>query len=39
MNLEELFISYNHIDDLFDIGFLENLRILDFEGNNVKSLD
>lgn len=33
--LEELYISFNEIDDLFDISFLENLSVLDFEGNNV----
>ena len=37
--LEELYISYNEIDELFDIGFLEHLQVLDFEGNNVKDLD
>lgn len=39
MNLEELYIGYNNIDELFDIGFLEHLRILDFEANNVKTID
>jgi len=33
--LEELFISFNEIDDLFDISFLQKLTVLDFEGNNV----
>ena len=37
--LEELYISYNDIDELFDIGFLEHLTVLDLEGNNIKSLD
>jgi len=37
--LEELYISFNQIDDLFDIGKLEHLQILDFEGNNVKQID
>ena len=37
--LEELYISYNHIEDLFDIGFMEHLNVLDIEGNNVDSLD
>ena len=37
--LEELYISFNEIDDLFDISFLENLSVLDFEGNNVSSKD
>jgi Leucine-rich repeat (LRR) protein len=37
--LEELYISYNFIEELFDIGFLEHLNVLDMEGNNIKSLD
>ena len=37
--LEELYLSYNDISELFDIGFLEHLSVLDLEGNNVKSLD
>lgn len=37
--LEELYISYNYIEELFDIGFLEHLTVLDMEGNNVKNLD
>ena len=36
--LEELYISYE-IDELFDIGFIEHLAVLDFEGNNVKDFD
>lgn len=32
-------MSYNCIDELFDIGFLEHLVILDLEGNNIKALD
>lgn len=32
-------MSYNDIDELFDIGFLEHLTVLDLEGNNIKSLD
>ena len=39
INLEELYISYNDIDDLFDIGFLEHLRVLDLEGNSINSID
>jgi Leucine-rich repeat (LRR) protein len=39
MQLEELYIAYNDIDELFDIGFLEHLQVLDMEGNNVNSLD
>ena len=37
--LEELYIAYNEVTELFDIGFLEQLSVLDFEGNNVKDLD
>ena len=37
--LEELFISFNEIDDLFDISFLEHLSVLDFEGNNVQAIE
>jgi hypothetical protein len=36
--LEELYISYNEIDDLFDISFLEHLSVLDLEGNNVQAM-
>ena len=32
-------MSYNDIEELFDIGFLEHLTVLDLEGNNIKSLD
>ena len=39
LNLEELYISYNEIDELFDISFLEHLTILDLEGNNISSID
>jgi Leucine-rich repeat (LRR) protein len=37
--LEELYIGYNEIDELFDIGFIEHLTVLDFEGNNLKDPD
>ena len=33
--LEELYVSFNEIDELFDVSFLEHLSVLDFEGNNV----
>jgi len=36
-NLEELYVSYNDIEDLFDISFLEHLVVLDLEGNNIKN--
>jgi hypothetical protein len=34
-----LYIGYNEIEELFDIGFLEHLEVLDMEGNNIKSID
>ena len=37
--LEELYLSYNEIDELWDIGFLEHLVSVDLEGNNIKSID
>jgi Leucine-rich repeat (LRR) protein len=33
--LEELYASYNYVEDLYDVGFLENLQVLDLEGNLV----
>lgn len=36
--LEELYIAYNEIDELFDISFATHLQILDFEGNNVNDV-
>jgi len=38
-NLEELYLSHNSIDDLFDFTFLEHLAVLDLEGNNVGQVD
>lgn len=38
-SLEELYISYNEIEELFDIGMLDFLQVLDMEGNNVKDVD
>lgn len=37
--LEELYCSHNFIDSLFDVGFLDKLKILDVEGNDIKTLD
>lgn len=37
--LEELYASFNLIDDLFDISQCEHLNVLDFEGNNVKDVE
>ena len=32
-------MGYNEIEDLFDIGFIEHLRVLDFEGNNISDYE
>ena len=37
--LEELYISYNAIDEVFDVSFAQHWQILDFEGNNVSAVD
>ena len=37
--MEELYISFNELDELFDISFLEHLRVLDCEGNNVQAVE
>ena len=37
--LEELYISYNCLDDLFDVSLAEHLTILDMEGNNVAATE
>jgi len=37
--LEELYISHNAIDELFDVSFVANLSVLDFEGNKVSSVE
>jgi len=37
--LEELYIAYNAIDDLFDISLCGNLTILDLEGNNISAVE
>lgn len=33
--LTELYLSFNNIKDLYDIGFLESLQVLDLEGNEI----
>ena len=38
-HLEELYLGFNEVTELFDIGFLEHLAVLDLEGNCVRSLD
>ena len=37
--LEELYISHNAIEELYDVSFSEHLRMLDLEGNLVSSVD
>lgn len=37
--LRELYISFNELEELFDISMLEHLEVLDFEGNNIKEPD
>lgn len=37
--LEELYAGYNEIEEIYDIQFLTQLRVLDFEGNNCKKMD
>lgn len=37
--LEELFIGYNYLTDLFDIGFVEHLTVLDAEANSITDID
>ena len=39
LQLEELYVSFNDIDELFDVGFLDHLQVLDLEGNNVNSVE
>ena len=37
--LEELYLGFNYISDMFDIGFCEYLLVLDLEDNEVADLD
>lgn len=37
-NLAELFIAYNDVSELSPLTLLDNLRLLDLEGNNVDDL-
>lgn len=37
--LEELYISYNNIEEVFDVSWAQHLQVLDFEGNNVSAVD
>ncbi|XP_026032216.1 leucine-rich repeat-containing protein 56 isoform X2 [Astatotilapia calliptera] len=36
--LQELYLSYNNVSDLSQVGMLENLQLLDLEGNDVDDL-
>jgi hypothetical protein len=31
--------AFINLEELFDVGLLDHLRILDFEGNNVKAIE
>lgn len=35
---QELYLAYNNVSDLSQIGMLENLCLLDLEGNDVDDL-
>ena len=37
--LEELYISHNAIELLFDVSFAKHLQVLDFEGNSVRDIN
>ena len=37
--LEELYASHNHLDELFDVSLAEHLTVLDLEANRVAALD
>jgi hypothetical protein len=37
--LEELYVSFNEIDDLNALSYHENLQVVDLEGNNVSDWD
>ena len=37
--LEELYLGFNYISELFDVSFCDYLLVLDFEGNEVKDID
>jgi len=38
-SLQELYIAYNNIADLSPISFLENIEVIDLEGNKVSDVD
>lgn len=35
---QELYLAYNNVSQLSQVGMLENLQLLDLEGNNVEDL-
>lgn len=35
---QELYVAYNSLSDLSQVGMLENLELLDLEGNDVDDL-
>ncbi|XP_041853087.1 leucine-rich repeat-containing protein 56 [Melanotaenia boesemani] len=37
-SLKELYVAYNNVSDLSQVGMLENLQLLDLEGNEVDDL-
>ncbi|CAN9499464.1 unnamed protein product [Ophioblennius macclurei] len=37
-SLQELYVAYNYLSDLSQVGMLENLKLLDLEGNDVDDL-
>ncbi|XP_028306259.1 leucine-rich repeat-containing protein 56 isoform X2 [Gouania willdenowi] len=37
-SLRELYVAYNRVSDLSQVGLLENLQLLDLEGNDVDDL-
>ncbi|XP_069019680.1 leucine-rich repeat-containing protein 56 [Embiotoca jacksoni] len=37
-SLKELYVAYNNVSDLSQVGMLENLQLLDLEGNDVDDL-
>lgn len=36
--MQELYVAYNNVSDLSQLGMLENLQLLDLEGNNVDDI-
>ncbi|XP_063728574.1 leucine-rich repeat-containing protein 56-like [Symsagittifera roscoffensis] len=38
-NLTELYLSYNHINNISDLSMMENLRTLDLEANDIDDID